>query len=72
MSMNLEFLDERARAATAEAEQATLDNVRERALRSAAAWTEMADRARVIEHDRKLAAKVREARIAAEQELAEG
>lgn len=37
----------RSRAAqeSAAAEAATLDNVRDRALRSAKAWTEMADRA---------------------------
>lgn len=37
------YRDNAARA-LAEAEAATLDNVRDRALRSAAAWTQMADR----------------------------
>ena len=36
---------EQALAAEAAAEAATLDNVRERSLRSAKAWHEMADRA---------------------------
>ncbi|HXH52327.1 MAG TPA: hypothetical protein VNH53_02705 [Sphingomicrobium sp.] len=35
----------RAAEARAEAEAAVLDNVRQRCLRSEAAWTEMADRA---------------------------
>ena len=42
---NLEFYLERARQARDEADAATLDHVRERCRRSAAAWTQLADRA---------------------------
>ena len=44
MSQTFDFYDQRARAAQAEADKAVLDNVRERELRSARAWREMADR----------------------------
>ena len=43
----------RAAEARAEAEAATLDNVRDRCLRSEAAWSEMAARAERTEHMRK-------------------
>jgi hypothetical protein len=42
----------RAAAARADADAATLDNVRERCLRSEAAWKEMADRAERTERMR--------------------
>jgi hypothetical protein len=45
MSTHHEFYVERAAAARREAEAATLANVRERSLRAAAAWDEMAARA---------------------------
>ena len=45
MSSHHEFLVARATEARAEAEAATLDNVRERCLRAAAAWEAMATRA---------------------------
>lgn len=45
MSANHDFFLARAAEARADAERATLDNVRERALRSEAAWTAMASRA---------------------------
>lgn len=41
----LEFYLARAAQARADAEAATLDNVRDRCLRSEAAWTQLADRA---------------------------
>lgn len=44
MSTNHEFYRARAAEARADAEAATLGNVRDRCLRSEAAWTEMADR----------------------------
>ena len=44
MSTNHEFYRARAAEARADAEAATLSNVRDRCLRSEAAWTEMADR----------------------------
>lgn len=52
MSQGYEFYEARASEATVEAGKAQLDNVRDRALRSAAAWTAMADRARKIEEER--------------------
>ncbi len=60
----------RAAQARADAEAATLDNVRERCLRSEAAWAEMAARAKRTEEMRQtlLAEK---AKIAAAQEAAE-
>lgn len=45
MSTHHEFYLERAAAARREAEAATLANVRDRCLRAAAAWDEMAARA---------------------------
>ena len=45
MSTHHEFYLERAAAARRDAEDATLSNVRERCLRAAAAWDEMAARA---------------------------
>src|SRR6187431_324059 len=45
MSTHHEFYLERAAAARRDAEEATLANVRERCMRAAAAWDEMAARA---------------------------
>jgi hypothetical protein len=45
MAQTYEFYNERAREAAAEAEQAELLNVRERALRSEKAWRSMAEQA---------------------------
>ena len=42
---NLDFFRARAAQAAAEADAATLDHVRERCLRSEAAWQALADRA---------------------------
>lgn len=67
MSQTFEFFDERARAAESAAETAALDNVRERELRSAKAWREMADRALLIEAERARAEVYRAERRAAEQ-----
>lgn len=52
MSISYEFATERADEAAQQAESAELDNVRERALRSEAAWRGMADRARKSEESR--------------------
>jgi hypothetical protein len=52
MSISFEFATERAEEAAQAAETAALDNVRERALRSEAAWRDMADRARKTEESR--------------------
>ena len=69
MSQTFEFFDERAKAAEAEADKAKLDNVRDRELRSAKAWREMADRALLIEAERAKAEIYRAERRAAEAEL---
>jgi len=45
MSAQLDFYRARASEARADAEAATLENVRQRCLRAAAAWDDMADRA---------------------------
>ena len=45
MTLTVDFCEARAREAGDEAEGASLKNVRERALRSQAAWQAMADRA---------------------------
>lgn len=75
MSQSFEFYQERAEAAAKEATATTLENVRERALRSEAAWREMADRARETDRERKIADKARAERreveaLAAEQRAA--
>jgi hypothetical protein len=68
MSQTYDFYDQRAKAAEAEAKQAVLDNVRDRELRSAKAWREMADRALMIEAERAKAEVYRAERRAAELE----
>jgi hypothetical protein len=68
MSQTYDFYDQRAKAAQAEAETAVLDNVRDRELRSAKAWREMADRALLIEAERAKAEIYRAERRAAELE----
>jgi hypothetical protein len=45
MSVSIEFCEARARQSGDDARSASLENVRERALRSQAAWQAMADRA---------------------------
>lgn len=70
MSQSFEFFDERARAAESAAETAVLANVRERELRSAQAWREMADRALQVEAERVRADSHRAERRAAELALA--
>jgi hypothetical protein len=58
---NADFFLARAEQARVEAEGATLDHVRERCLRSQAAWTALADRAqraeqfKILEQERKAA-----------------
>lgn len=70
MSQNYEFYNTRANEAAAEAAKATLDNVRERALRSETAWREMADRALQMEQEREVAKEEREKRQAEAAEAA--
>ena len=69
MSQSVEFYEARAAEAAKEANASKLENVRERALRSEAAWRVMADRAQKIDQDRKVAAVERAERRAAEEEL---
>jgi hypothetical protein len=69
MNQSFTFLDTRAREAAAEADKATLSNVKERALRSAATWRTMADKALKIEEDRARADIDRAARKAEEAQL---
>jgi len=72
MSPNFDFYDSRANEAAEAAEAATLDNVRERNLRSEATWRGLAEQARKVEHDRAKADAERAAKRAAEQlEMAE-
>ncbi|GGC31841.1 hypothetical protein GCM10011371_19120 [Novosphingobium marinum] len=52
MAQTIEFYDQRAAEARAEAEAATLANVRDRALRSAKSWQELADQARYVAKER--------------------
>ena len=71
MSQTFDFYDTRARAAQIAADEAVLDNVRDRELRSAAAWRGMADRQLMIDAERVKADEIRTARRAAELEAAE-
>ena len=71
MSQTFEFYDERARAAENAAGEAMLDNVRDRELRSAKAWRDMADRQLMIDKERVKTDAERAARRAAELEAAE-
>ena len=70
MSQTFEFYDERARLAETAAGEAALDNVRDRELRSAKAWRDMADRQLMIDKERVKADAERSARRAAELEAA--
>ena len=68
MSQTFEFYNERARAAESAAGEAMLDNVRDRELRSAKAWRDMADRQLMIDKERVKTDAERAARRAAELE----
>lgn len=70
MSQTFDFYDARAKESESEAERAELVMVRERALRSAAAWRGMANRALQIEEERVKADIARAERRAAEAEMA--
>jgi hypothetical protein len=71
MSQTFEFYDARANEAVAEAENATLDNVRDRNLRAAKTWRALADQARKVMVDRVKAEKIRAERRADEAEAAQ-
>ena len=60
MLHSVEFCEARAREAADEAGSTELGNVRERALRSEAAWRAMADRLRVVRRNRKAITDERE------------
>lgn len=66
MSQSYEFYFARAEEAAKEAANATLENVRERALRSESAWREMAERALYMQTEREKTLKEKEERRAAE------
>lgn len=68
MSQTYEFYAARAAEAAADAKAATLDNVRERALRSQATWKALADQARAVSRQRE---KI-EAEKAAAREIESG
>jgi hypothetical protein len=70
MAQTYDFYDARARDAAIEAQAATLDMVRERALRAEGVWRSLADQARKVEVDRAKAERDRTERRAAEAELA--
>ena len=63
MSHELEFYLKCADESAAEARGATLDNVRERALRSEAAWRAMAARRQGIDDNRRRAAEAKAAEL---------
>ena len=69
MTLTIEFCEARAKEAGDEAVGASLDNVRERALRSQAAWQAMADRAIGIAKTRAL--KLLEDKQALDREILE-
>ena len=62
MALTFEFCDARARDAASAAEKATLQNVRERELRSEAVWREMAERLQTIKDGRREAEQERATR----------
>ena len=71
MSLTYEFYVQRAGRPIGRRPDATLTNVRDRELRSAHAWREMANRQLMIEAERVKADEVRAERRAAEREAAE-
>lgn len=71
MAQSYEFYIERAAAAAQAADEAQLDNVRERELRSEKTWLGLAEQARSAAEERAKAADERAARRAEEAEQAE-
>ncbi len=67
MSQTFDFYDARAKEAAAEAEAATLDNVRDRNLRAEKTWRSLADQALKVQEDRAKAARERQARLDREE-----
>ncbi|MFN6935642.1 MAG: hypothetical protein ACK4NZ_10890 [Tsuneonella sp.] len=66
MSQTFEFYDARAREAEAEANQATLDNVRDRNLRAAKTWQALANQAQRVLRDREKSEREKAAKRAVE------
>ena len=66
MSQTFEFYDARAREAAAEADAATLDNVRDRNLRAEQTWRGLAEQARKTLVEREKAERERAERRALE------
>jgi hypothetical protein len=71
MSQTYQFYSQRAEEAAADAAVATLDNVRERALRSEKTWRGLAEQAHKVELDRVKAEAIRATRREAERLAAE-
>lgn len=69
MSQAFEFYDARARDAAREAQEATLENVRERNLRAEKTWRGLAEQARRVMRDREKAEAERAARREAESDF---
>lgn len=67
MSQTFQFYSQRAEESAADAAAATLDNVRERALRSEKTWRGLAEQARKVELDRIKADTERQARREADR-----
>ena len=61
--ITFEFCDNRAREAAAAADEATLENVRNRLLRSEAAWRVMADKLQAFDATRKAIKRERQSEI---------
>jgi hypothetical protein len=61
--ITFEFCDKRAREAAAAADEATLENVRNRLLRSEAAWRVMADKLQAFDATRKAIKRERQSEI---------
>lgn len=70
MSQTYEFYTARASEAAADAQSATLDNVRQRALRSEATWRGLADQARAVAKQREKIEREKLAQREAEANLA--
>lgn len=68
MSQTYEFYSARAKESAAEAKAATLDNVRDRALRSEKTWRGLADQARAVAKQREKIERDKAAQRAAESE----
>ncbi|MEP0390700.1 MAG: hypothetical protein ABJ205_13615 [Erythrobacter sp.] len=78
MAATFEFYDARANEAAKAAQEATLENVRERNLRAEKTWRALADQSRKAAHDRekleteKAARREAEAQAEAQAEAGEG